>query len=157
MSVEKNQLMSALESVNYKDGYLYISGNWEDEEISLIFDMPVHVYKANNKVRENIGKVAVTRGPITYCLEECDNGKNLHLYKLDVAAYKEMGAILSENTELGHKIVTLEIPGKKVILDGEKLYEEVCAEREEKTTLRLVPYYAWNNRGVGEMTVWVHV
>lgn len=157
VGVVNDQLTGSVAGVSYKDGYLYITGNWQDDEISLTFDMPVHVYKANNKVRENIGKVAVTRGPITYCLEECDNGKNLHLYKLDVAGYKEKGTRLSENAELGHKIVTLELPGKKVVLDGAELYEEVCAEKEEETTLKFVPYYAWNNRGVGEMTVWVRI
>ena len=157
VGVEKDQLIGAQENVSYKDGYLYITGSWQEDEINLTFDMPVHVYKANNRVRENIGKVAVTRGPITYCLEECDNGKDLHLYKLDVEAYKEKGATLVENNELGHKIMTLEIPGKKVVPDGAELYEEVCAEKEEETTLKLVPYYAWNNRGVGEMTVWVRV
>ena len=157
VGVEKDQLIGAQENVSYKDGYLYITGSWQEDEINLTFDMPVHVYKANNRVRENIGKVAVTRGPITYCLEECDSGKDLHLYKLDVEAYKEKGATLVENNELGHKIMTLEIPGKKVVPDGAELYEEVCAEKEEETTLKLVPYYAWNNRGVGEMTVWVRV
>lgn len=157
VNIVNEQLSGAESGICYKDGYLYITGAWQEDEMNLTFDMPVHVYKANNKVRENLGKVAVTRGPITYCLEECDNGKNLHLLKLDVAAYKESGVVLLENTDLGHKLVTLEIPGKRVLLDEAELYEEVNADTEEATTLKFVPYYAWNNRGVGEMSVWVHI
>ncbi|MBQ8821706.1 MAG: glycoside hydrolase family 127 protein [Lachnospiraceae bacterium] len=154
--VFKETVPSGRDNIYYKDGYLYITGAWQDDEITLDFDMPVHVYKANNRVRENIGKLAVTRGPITYCLEECDNGKDLHLCRLDLGkSFMGDSFTLKENNELGHKIITLETPGKRVIPDGRKLYEEVPYEIEEDTTLTFVPYYAGNNRGVGEMTVWV--
>lgn len=140
----------------YEAGYLYISGVWQEDEIQISFDMPVQVYQANPRVRENIGRVAVKRGPITYCLEECDNGKELQRCRLDVEAYWQRGAVLNENTELGHKLVTIDLPGKRVVSHEENLYTEVCEEALEDKTLHFVPYYAWNNRGAGEMTVWVY-
>ena len=51
---------------------------------------------ANPEVRENAGKVALQRGPIVYCLEEVDNGKNLwditltNEYKLISEYYSEL-------------------------------------------------------------------
>uniref|UniRef100_UPI00373FD512 hypothetical protein n=1 Tax=Enterobacter cloacae TaxID=550 RepID=UPI00373FD512 len=30
------------------------------------------------QVRQQAGKVALQRGPLVYCLEEADNGANLH-------------------------------------------------------------------------------
>ncbi len=63
-----------------KDGYLYLSGDWQEgRRIHLSFPMQVRLVEANNRVREDIGKVAVMRGPVVYCLEECDNGTDLHL------------------------------------------------------------------------------
>ena len=45
--------------------------------------MEVQILDADTRVREDIGKAAVRRGPIIYCLEEADNGKDLHLLKID--------------------------------------------------------------------------
>ncbi|PST48253.1 hypothetical protein COO72_08565 [Bifidobacterium callitrichos] len=68
-----------------RDGYLYLTGEWRDGDIvSFDFPMPVRMLKANPLVREDAGKVAFTRGPITFCAEERDNGANLHLLHADV-------------------------------------------------------------------------
>ncbi|WP_140445672.1 MULTISPECIES: glycoside hydrolase family 127 protein [unclassified Bifidobacterium] len=70
-----------------RDGYLYLTGEWRDGDIvSFDFLMPVRMLKANPLVREDVGKVAFTRGPITFCAEERDNGANLHLLHADVDA-----------------------------------------------------------------------
>lgn len=46
-------------------------------------EMPVELVAANPKVREDVGKVAVMRGPVVYCLEEADNGDQLQELYLD--------------------------------------------------------------------------
>lgn len=67
-----------------KDGYLYISGfDQEEETITLDFPMEPQWIVANPAVREDAGKVALQRGPIVYCLEEKDNGADLHLLSVD--------------------------------------------------------------------------
>ena len=59
-----------------KDGYLYLQKDWgEEEEFTLHFPMEVRMIAAKEAVREDMGKVAVMRGPVVYCLEETDNGK----------------------------------------------------------------------------------
>ena len=106
---------------------------------------------ANPSVREDAGKVAVTCGPMVYCLEEADNGTDLHLLRLDCANpdFKvNPGAILGAPsiTANGYK-------GKNTA--GEGLYHVYQPEKPTECQLTFLPYYMWNNRGEGEMTVWV--
>ena len=147
--------------VDLEDGYLYLTESWAENEITLRFSMPVRIVQANNRVRENLGKAAVTRGPITYCMEEADNGKNLHLRLLDMEEYAGQGAQVLYTEELGHRMAVIELPGRCLAEDdGQELYHVLGRDvknTSEKVTLRFVPYYAWNNRGQGEMTVWVRV
>lgn len=134
------------------DGYLYLSGTWSgSSEIKLDFPMAVRIMAANPSVREDTGKVAVTCGPMVYCLEEADNGTDLHLLRLDCANpdFKvNPGAILGAPsiTANGYK-------GKNTA--GEGLYHVYQPEKPTECQLTFLPYYMWNNRGEGEMTVWV--
>ncbi|MDE7223263.1 MAG: glycoside hydrolase family 127 protein [Acetatifactor sp.] len=138
----------------YREGYLYMDGVWQDgDEVLLEMDMPVRLLEADARVREDIGKVAVTRGPIVYCLEEADNGKELHLFRVNL----QVSDIVTEVTEeLGHPMTVLKVPGKRLIpVENAQLYQTVRQPREQDVILRMVPYYAWNNRGEGEMSVWI--
>ena len=144
-------------SICLKNGYLYIDNSWTEAELSFDFDMPVEILAANNNVRECSGKVAVKRGPITYCLEEADNGKNLQLLYVDT---NKAGAeaTVTESQVFGHKTVEISVPGKREKEDAKDkgLYKSALERNVlEDCTLKYVPYYAWNNRGVGEMAVWV--
>lgn len=133
-------------------GYLYLSGEWTDNEIRLTFDMPVRLIQSHTAVRENEGRLAVMRGPVVYCIEEADNGKDLHQLYLEPE-----GAVRVEDfTELGR-------PMKRIVLTGrryekqdsrEMLYHTYSGDCCHETELSYIPYYAWNNRGEGEMQVW---
>lgn len=145
------------DKASYKDGYLYLSGDWQDDTVEIDFDLSVRVVAASKQVREDIGKVAVTRGPITYCLEEADNGPDLHLCRIDGKALAKHPPRVEYTEALGHRMATVIIPGKRILPDEtDELYLDYAPAREEDAELRFVPYYAWNNRGAGEMTVWVH-
>lgn len=141
----------------YKDGYLYISGIWQDgDEVILEMDMSVRILEADARVRENIGKVAIARGPIVYCLEEADNGRDLHLCRVDLQTLKTSDIELEMTEELGHPMTVLKVPGKRLVLaERTDLYHIAQPVSEQDVTLRMVPYYAWNNRGEGEMSVWI--
>ena len=151
-----------------ENGYLYFQGKWKNaDEITLSFEMPVRMVKANDKVREDVNKVAFTRGPVTYCLEQADNGENLHLvYVQQSDLYdKENGGILQdkvkvlEDDTLGHRLNKLVIPGKrqKNADSQQNLYEDFVPQEVCNVDLIFVPYYAWNNRGEGEMDVFVAI
>ena len=138
-----------------KDGYLYVTKVWaKGETIRLNFPMEIQFLASNPLVREDAGRVAVKRGPVVYCMEEADNGKNLHLTKLCVNGEKTAEAA----DELGEHFVRVTAEGRRMKLgDAEKqpLYHLYQKEEEEKTKLKLIPYYMWNNRGEGEMQVWI--
>ena len=116
--------------------------------------MPVTLMSAHPKVREDIGKVAVMRGPLVYCLEEVDNGPELHRIYLDTnSKFREQ----YEPTLL-NGVVILEVDGKFVSENKWKediLYQSYEEAEFESKTLKWIPYYAWTNRAPGEMLVWV--
>lgn len=152
---------------NQKDGYFYFSGEWKNgDEIVLNFSMPVRMTAANANVREDANKVAFMRGPLVYCLEEADNGKDLHLF------YVENSELLDKKTKklsqnkvkilkddsLGHSARKLVVPGKKTRpSQQDDLYFEYSEPNATSENLIFTPYYAWNNRGEGEMDVFVSV
>ena len=133
-------------------GYAIIHRVWSlGDELILSLNMAVRRVYANPKVRENIGKVALMRGPLVYCLEGKDNGDNL------CGVYLPRESVITE-VERPDKlcgIVELEASGCRVVLDDKtELYREVPAELEN-CLLHFIPYYTWANRGENEMVVWV--
>lgn len=125
----------------------------EAKDIEVLFDMPALVMNANPMVRENVGKIAIVKGPIVYCLEEADNGKNLSGLYIDT---KEPLKELFDAELLGG-VMTILADGVFVKnsdwTDG-KLYAPRPVSFE-KTKLKFVPYCNWGNRKEGEMAVWV--
>ena len=138
-------------------GYLYLTNCWKaGMELELDFCMEVRCVQANAKVREDAGKVAFLRGPVCYCMEEADNGKNLHLLRIKEKGIKEE-VLVEKSDELGHEMCILRVPGLREVPEktAAGLYTEYRPPKEEEVTLTLIPYYAWSNRGEGEMSVWI--
>lgn len=135
-------------------GYLYVSGSWNSNDaLQLNFPMKVRVLQADSRVREDADRIAVMRGPVVYCMEEADNGPDLERFHIKgTAEFSEM-----VSCELGSKMVMLTAPGrkKKETAAAEGLYQTYRKPGYEDVTLRFIPYYAWANRGEGEMQVWV--
>lgn len=153
--------MGELPEWEIRDGYLYLTRNWQDgDSFTLSFRMDVRMQAADGRVREDIGKVAFTRGPLTFCMEEADNGKNLHLYRADLERIGEKceGIFVDLMEELGHPMAVLKVPAlKQEIPEGDQLYHDYRRAEEKPATLTFIPYYAWSNRGEGEMSVWLRV
>ena len=106
---------------------------------------------AGGKVRENMDKVAFVRGPVCYCMEEADNGRELHriLLPRDSAFTEEY------RPELLGGVTVLRCMGRAEEGERERLYTTRPPELGEKRELLWIPYYAWANRNEGEMLVWV--
>lgn len=134
------------------DGYAYLNREWQNgDQITLGFDMEPVFYQTNTNVRSNIGKAVLMRGPVVYCLEEKDNGKNLHLVEVDVQAPVN---IVPGAEELG-SIAALEASGRRIKESVEEgLYKSFTGYEYEDAVLKYIPYYVWCNRGVGEMQVY---
>lgn len=125
----------------------------KDCKISAAFHSPPRFVRANPKVRADIGKTALVRGPLVYCLEEADNGDNL------AAVFVEPGTEITEKPADGPgESVALYFKGKKEEITGWEPEEALYQERETKwkdIQLKAVPYAYWNNRTPGEMCVWM--
>ena len=147
----------AMERVE-KDGYVYFTGVWQDgDRVCLDFPMEVRLNAANSRVREDLGQVAITRGPICYCLEQADNGENLHLCRVDAGQIDK--AELEPVTIGGQEMTSIHVPGFRQDPPalGAPLYNRYTPAAERPVCLKYIPYYAWANRGLGEMRVWVRV
>ena len=90
-----------------------------------------------------------------YCLEGVDLPDEVSI--LNVYAPDDMGLQASREADLLGGVTAIHGVARH-ITDGngsDALYLESGNEREEDLDIRLIPYYAWNNRGVSEMTVWL--
>lgn len=138
-------------------GYACLRRTFQNgDQIRLQLSMPVTLVEANPRVREDIGKVAVMRGPVVYCLEEADNGDQLQqLYLQEQPEFQ-----VQYEKELLKGVVTLTARGKRVSekqWDARTLYQPYTGKSYEEQTLKFIPYYAWTNRKPGEMLVWVRI
>lgn len=142
-----------LDKLSMKKGYLFLDNLGEREEITLAFEIKTRFVRANPQVRADEGRVAVMRGPLVYCLEETDNGKNLSSCYIDTQAEPEA---LYEPNLLGG-VVSVKLKGKRISTKGWEdgsLYSEQETVLED-TELKAVPYCNWGNRKTGEMAVWI--
>lgn len=108
---------------------------------------------ANPLVREDAGKVCVTYGPLVYAVEEVDNGSNLAALYVDTT--QPIYSYWKEDMAGGTMI--LEAKGKRISQENwneDQLYAEKSVKLED-TIITFVPYAYWNNRGEGEMAVWI--
>lgn len=137
-----------------KNGYVKLSREWkENDEIKLLLLMPVERVYSHPEVRHNINKVAIQRGPIVYCIESIDNVESLH--RMILPKEEELTAEFDEELLGG----VVKVIGKAKIFDdsnwGNNLYK-ITPPKETDIQLTAVPYYLWNNRGLGEMRVWIN-
>lgn len=142
-------------SVTEKNGYLFFTKDWsEREEINIVFDMRAKIINANLNVRENIGKAAIVRGPIVYCMEEKDNGSDLHLCMLN----KDTSLTIADCDIDGNKAIKIIADGKRYCDEtSSSLYYEAGDRQIRDTKLSFIPYYMWANRGENEMQVWTRL
>jgi DUF1680 family protein len=107
--------------------------------------------RAHPSVRADAGKVALTRGPLVYCLEELDNGGELW----DIALAKEPRFETRFEPDLLGGVVAIYCDGTRSVGDWQGgLYGDLRYE-SRPVRLKAVPYYAWDNRGLNGMLVWL--
>lgn len=128
-----------------KNGYVYIQVA-QDDVVKFNFQMPVRFLSANKRVHTAAGKVAVMRGPVVYCLEGVDNGKDLTALKVDIKA----SAVIEDGEFI---VPDIFVKGYKEP-DNDNLYFEATDDLT-KCDLKFIPYYAYANRGESDMLVWV--
>ena len=154
---ELSEIPESQISVKQEDGYLYLTSDWSEEtKIDLEFDTRIRAISSNASVKENTGKVAFTKGPITYCMENADNDGDL--WELSVSA-KELDKVSTTKGNVQNVSVDfIDVPAIRTKTEAsDTLYTDYTESAKEKTCIRLVPYFAWANRGEGQMRVWIPV
>lgn len=135
-----------------KNGYLYLTRRFSNDQLLWTLPMQPTLMEANPAVRMDCGKAAIQRGPIVYCLEEIDNGKNL--FDICISADTELTS--NWEPDLLDGVVTITATAKR---RSEKEWKDILyrpvRQDNETIPLKAIPYYAWSNRSVGEMTVWI--
>lgn len=131
-------------------GYLRLAGPWSPGDVvELDLDMPPRVIFSHPKVGANQGRLALARGPVVYCLEQADNGEGLNSLIVRSGADWRVASLphLSD-------LPLLEVEGTAETADLSSLYS-ASAPARSGALIRAVPYHAWDNRGSGEMLVWM--
>jgi uncharacterized protein len=134
--------------------YATLARNWKKGDvIELLLPMTVKLMESNPLVEETRNQVAVMRGPVVYCLESPDMpGMNIFNVALPVKNdFKPVKTTISNSN-----LISLE--GTADVITGwdNGLYREAGAPAKT-TMVRLIPYFAWDNRGKSEMTVWLPI
>lgn len=137
-----------------ENGYFFLTRDWKDmDTVAIEFAMPIERNYSHPKVKADIGKTALTRGPLVYCLEETDNSSGLSRYWLPEESELKIREGYIEEGE-----IDIEAKGFQLGLEGwqDTLYSFEKPTQYLKKCLHFIPYYLWNNRGIGEMAVWVN-
>ena len=136
--------------------YAELKRAWKSGDVvDLDLPMPAQLIEANPLVEETYNQVAVKRGPIVYCLESPELPRGTRLSEV----------LVPHNIDLRARYDRRLLDGV-VVLEGQgftraqgnwtnQLYREVHSSRLRPIELRFIPYYAWNNRGASEMSVWL--
>ena len=128
-----------------KKGFAVIHREWKPgDQIELNLPMPVRVNRSHEAVEANRDRIALTRGPLVLCAEGIDNDGATKRYFFDNAPDTSDATVSMKTIDHGSFVQTT-ITAESVTQDGGV---------KSGTSLVLTPYYAWNNRDIGPMTVW---
>ena len=128
----------------FEKGFAAIDREWRDgDRVVLNLPMPVRVTECHPAVKANTDRIALTHGPLVLCAEEVDNGGATQRFFFDEVPATADAEVKMTRIRHGSFIQT-DVPAHAVTGTG----------GTENVQLVLTPYYAWNNRGTGSMTVW---
>ena len=150
LSVNGKELAISLTAGNYAE----VNRTWKKgDQISLILPMEATLIESNPLVEENRNQVAVKRGPIVYCLESNDlPGKSIFNAFIPSAMQFNPKAITID----GANMMSLE--GEAKMVENQSwdnvLYRPIN-KSNKNAPIKLIPYFAWGNRGHSEMSVWL--
>ncbi|MBO0800467.1 MAG: glycoside hydrolase family 127 protein, partial [Blastocatellia bacterium] len=128
-------------------GYVGLTRNWrKGDVIELVMPTPVRRIAANQKVGADRGRTALQRGPIVYCAEWPDN-PNRHVRNLVLDEKAKLDAEFRPGLLNGVTVIKGKATGLSLDAGGQVIRRE--------QDFMAIPYYAWANRGSGEMIVWI--
>jgi DUF1680 family protein len=149
-------------------GYVELRRLWkEGDVVSLELAMPVQLIESHPLVEETRNQLAVKRGPIVYCLESPDLPANVRVRDLTISARNEFEVQTDFEPLSGVAVLETTLRHVDAVNWDNHLYRPVGGsrstdnvsqaetQRSRPVKTRLVPYFAWSNRGESEMSVWI--
>lgn len=143
-------------------GYFSLKRTWKPgEKVVVQFDMAPRVVVSNELIRDNIGKAAVERGPLVYCMESLDQpeGASVFDWRLDSPAGKQPFTVAWKPDLLGGVVTLAHRATRPVKPDtSQPLYDllsHATAQASRPGEVTLVPYYTFHNREITAMQVWI--
>ena len=132
------------------DGYILLNRIWsKDDTIELSFAMEITRNYTDENVKDSAGYVTITRGPLVYVAEEMDNDYDLSLFTLPAEA--ELATDYEENIVGGSDPYGIK---NGIVIYGNGTLKSMSGDEEKQ--IKLIPYYAWNNRGKGQMRMYIN-
>jgi uncharacterized protein len=141
--------------------YLPIRRKWKpDDRVSINLPMETVAVAANPRIAEDRGKVAVSRGPIVYCMEGLDQVQGVDLADLAIKLNLPDTGFHSEyKSDFLEGVMVLRHAGAAFELSSAEEALYMSAKRTTRKTrpqdLTFIPYYVWANRQTSAMQVWV--
>jgi len=127
-------------------GFARIDRQWRaGDKVEINLPMPVRRVVADPRVQDDAGRVTLERGPIVYAAEWPDNGG--HALNIVVPDDATLGSEFRGDLLGGVEVVTGTVQAMARVSDGQL--------RAQPHRLVAIPYFAWANRGMGEMEVWL--
>ena len=125
-------------------GFAVIERLWKKgDQVVLELPMPTRLNSCDNRVEENHDRISFTRGPFVLCAEEIDNeGATQRFFLTNKSPLEQT------------KLSKVKLPSGSFIQVKSKANALLENGKSEIRNLDLVPYYAWNNRKPGSMTIW---
>jgi DUF1680 family protein len=147
---------------NVQKGYIVLERTWnQGDVVDLDLSMETQLLAAHPRTDAARSSLAIQRGPLVYCLEDCDQEIKGRLLDVEIDQSQQPEAVW-HNDMLGG-VMVIEAAGKFVNTETSwngRLYQPVDKLKPSSdytTRLIAVPYYAWGNRGIGGMRVWIPV
>jgi hypothetical protein len=146
-------------SVDGTSDAVTLSRKWKKGDIiELNLPMRPRLIEANPLVEEAKNQIAVMRGPIVYCLEGQDIADGIRIN--DIILPADIRLTEKKITIDEHEMIALE--GDALITNtkpwnNQTLYRDLRPATKKKVHIRLIPYYAWDNRGIDDMSLWLPV
>ncbi len=151
------KINNAYPKVRDMDGGFVIAGRtWKaGDKIELTLDMPATLLESNPLVEETKNQVTVKRGPVVYCIESSDL-PNANVFDVVIPSTIKFQPVAMKIDNGNIMALTGEA---KLLQNGSwknTLYKEVNTNYKP-VKIKLIPYYAWANRGRTDMTVWMNL
>jgi DUF1680 family protein len=134
--------------------YISLQRPWlSGDRVELTLEMPAVLIRAHHKLEQARGQAAVMRGPIVYCLESPDLPEGTGVF--DVALPEDIELQPEHRPDLlgGLTILTGRAVRRPAV--QKELYRPLVPGGRQPVEITLIPYYAWANRGVSQMSIWL--